>query len=599
MPNVPAPKAEAPPRASPHALVPRWELHPPGGAHARARLAIDEGTTVYVTDGGARWLVRGEQATSAPTLLPDALATVMRSSPDGSGLWFVGTSGNVYPARDPLGETMEPRRPPFPLHSLTAGRVALVGLAESGRVMRTLYGGASWDEVKIGAKPVLEVAMERGGTGLALVSANELLHTTDDGATWHPLAATGVRHVLVAADGDLYVEHGKSDLSVFHDGTLSTPAAPPARVFTLPPSGDGRARVSALRRGAAAFGASHLVSIDLGADGASIVTDGIGEAPRHDRSHELDGCKQAWPAISGDALLVACDARSPLQREGAQREKGWLPLRLLKRDNAHAPFHEEAVLGSSEGEKHVWLSPRGAIFVTGACAAKDAHGGCEVPDALAKPAGSNSFVSPKRTPPRKNVAYLFWYVAYSATGDRLYALADDVNNVHGQTMLLVSKDDGVTFGERYLPAIPTGGGHTLRPTHTGGLFPSSDGTLRITALASDGAQSSWLVYETRDDGTSFDVRVSHLDKPRGIDFHERRGFAWDPHGAGWETLDAGKTWIPRPAPADGVPLAEEHAPITADLDIEMGSVTRKLACDDAGCFLGDVATRIGWTDTGR
>src|SRR5439155_25299640 len=134
---------------------------------------------------------------------------------------------------------------------------------------------------------------------------------------------------------------------------------------------------------------------------------------------------------------------------------------------------------------------------------------------------------------------------------------------------------------------------------TGGLFPASDGTLRVTALATAGATTSWLVYETRDDGASFDVRVSHLDKPRGIDFWERRAFAWDPHGAGWETLDGGKTAIPLPAPADGVPLAEEHAPVLADIDMEIGAVSRKLACGDRGCFVGDIATRIGWTDSPR
>src|SRR5262245_61102067 len=64
-------------------MLPRWELHPPGGAHARAKLDLG-GDAVYVTDGGARWLVRGEVAESAPTLLPDALASVTRST-DGPG----------------------------------------------------------------------------------------------------------------------------------------------------------------------------------------------------------------------------------------------------------------------------------------------------------------------------------------------------------------------------------------------------------------------------------------------------------------------------------------------------------------------------------
>src|SRR5438132_268634 len=107
------------------------------------------------------------------------------------------------------GRTGAPRRAPFPLHSLSAGHVALVGLAESGRLMRTLYGGASWDEVKLAGKPaaMAEVALDRSGEGLALVGPSELLTSNDDGATWKPIASRSALSVFVATDGALYAEY--------------------------------------------------------------------------------------------------------------------------------------------------------------------------------------------------------------------------------------------------------------------------------------------------------------------------------------------------------------------------------------------------------
>ncbi len=595
-PAATAPRATPTPSGAPTPALPaaespaRWELHATRASNLRGKLDLGNDGVLYVGEGGERWLDRRDSAgvQAASAIVPEALVAVIRG-PGDKGIVLVGASGALFASETPLGPVAAPRRPPVHLRSVVAGKSAVLGISDAGVLMRTTDGGMHWTKVELPpiTGTLMQLALSDSGLGLALFAPQHLLVTTDDGATFTPLASPGIgaRRIVVDVNGDVMLE-GLEASAVLRAGPprLERVNRPPrSDGFELATTNEGAhlAYARAVAEGRGAFVGTHY--LEAIPDGSDDVRWRLAYGPYGSRLearpvNELKGCDEV--RVGGDArtLLLACDSRegrtmfSPMgsAMKAMPRPPSSTPeMRLFRSDDGGKSWVEDGTVGSEGAETgHLWVMADRAIVVDGAC--KRSKFGCAEGPPLIRIPGSKAFV--KVQVPRGIVRFDF--LASAPNSGKVFAFARASS---GPIQLLVSHNLARNFDRVQLPPPPAT--DAAAPTFT--LSRAEPGSLAIDpsglVVATAHLGSEWLVYVSDDDGVSWKPRTVPF-KADALSLAGRHGLAYGRRGRAWETADAGATWIEVAAPklADASPGDEE------------------LACGQYGCLLSDRATRIGW-----
>ena len=575
----------------------RWLLHPTHGSSLRAKLDLGAAGTLYVGDGGERWLDKkdGTPAIPSTSLLPESLVGATRA-PDGKGLVLVGQSGATYAATDPLGAPVGNHPPPRPLRSLAAGRVAIVAIADDGALMRSADAGASWAKVSLPtvAGTLVQVAMNDQGSGLALVAPQRVFASTDDGATWAPLAtpSIGARRVVLDVNGDLVLEGLEASAVLKASPTRfeRIGRAPKSDAFDLGGAGSesplGYARAVATGRGALV--GDRYVEALADADDPThwrVAIGPIGQTPEPRKVPELNGCTAVFvggEVAVGGALVAVCDGQgkkpggaSSGPSFGSGPPPKWNPndlpsLRVYRSDDAGKSWRDDGTVGSAHVDTaRVWMTPDHALVIDGAC--KKSKYGCTEGPPLVRVASGKAFAKVGVPKGITRVSAL----AFAPSGTRAYGLA---RGFVGPLSLLISTDGGKDFTRTPLPSLAADAGKKdgLSASHLdpGSVAVDEAGVVYATAhLGTD-----WALFTSSDDGLTLKGKALPF-KADAVSMVGKRGFAYERHGRGWESIDGGATW------------SEVGAPPLAD-------AAPALACGAYGCLIGDRATRVGWGGPG-
>src|SRR5690606_20826700 len=108
----------------------RWVFHPRGPQPISGRTPVAAGELV-VDRGGTRWLMPKSGApVPSPFGAPEGLLAARQ---DGAGFAFIGESGTVYLAAEPLGPLTEVRPPPVDAHGVAVHQEVILGGGGDGR----------------------------------------------------------------------------------------------------------------------------------------------------------------------------------------------------------------------------------------------------------------------------------------------------------------------------------------------------------------------------------------------------------------------------------------------------------------------------------
>src|SRR5262249_27418663 len=141
-----------------------------------------------------------------------------------------------------LGPVTGKRKPARALRSVAAGERALVGILDGRTLLRSTDAGATFSPVlTVDDGALVEVAMLRTGEGLALAAPERLLVTTDDAATFRPIASPGIgaRRLVADVDGGLLMEGLQASALLRTSGAahFEIDRRVPKRRFVLKPTG--------------------------------------------------------------------------------------------------------------------------------------------------------------------------------------------------------------------------------------------------------------------------------------------------------------------------------------------------------------------------
>lgn len=194
----------------------RWDYHPAPPTAALAAVKLDKGC-VFTAEGGQRWTstetkvaggrtVCSGRAEASAFVAGEELGTAIRRA---DGTWiFVGASGALMEAADPLGPFTRTVGAPEPLMKVSGAGAGVLATTLAGALVR-------WDQAAgwrpavsggpIAAARVFDVAAGEGGRALALAFPEQLWTSEDGGASWAKLDAPplGARQLGRTAGGEL------------------------------------------------------------------------------------------------------------------------------------------------------------------------------------------------------------------------------------------------------------------------------------------------------------------------------------------------------------------------------------------------------------
>ncbi len=579
---VKTPTAPAPMKAAGKVESPaRWALHATrlGNLHARLDLG---GAILYGGDGGERWLDKrdGSPPTPASVLVPESIVGIAKS---GKGVLLVGASGAVYPADDPLGTPGNKRLPPTAMRSSTAGRAAIVAIADGG-LMRSADGGATWAKVDVPGLTgtLVEVAMNDGGLGLLLAAPQRAWATDDDGASWKsvPTPGVGARGVVHDVNGDLMLE-GVEASGLLRGSPLRlerVARAPKSDGYDLgvAPTAAILSYAKAVNSGRGALVDEHYLEAIAEPDDPTrwrVAYGKLGERIEARKVAELNGCDRVWAAGDASSLYLACDDRGGKAGGALGKAKAYdrATIRIYRSDDEGKTWKDDGNTGSRRADVgHVWLAPDRTLVIDGACK-RLRNSDCLDSPPLVRPSGSKTFAKLNVKPGRVTQVTS---LAFAPQGANAFALA---RSASGPLVLLASKNGGKDFRAISLPSVAAADANlpALSAARAEPGLVSIDASGVVTATAS--VSGEWLVYTSKDEGQTIEGHrfPHHVD---GVSMSGKNGLAWARDGRAWETNDAAATWAPVAAPsfADAAP---------AD---------RAVVCNTHGCLIGDRAARVGW-----
>lgn len=578
-PTVVAPKP--PPPAPPKPVKPaespaRWVLLPSGSVTADARLVIEGVGTLYVGRSGDRWLEKkGGGLVAAETLVPQSVRGVVRE--EGGRYAFVGTEGDVFFAKDPLGPIVETRASKSKLRSVAVGKRAIVGIADNVLVRSSDFG-ATWSPVTTPklAGSLMQVAM-LGEEGLLLAAPQRVLATEDDGATWQAIATPGVgaRRVVADANGELMLE-GLTASAMLRRSPLRLEKVPraPTSGWDLPATELTGALLGsdAIYSGAGAIIGERYFEAVQDADQPErwkLAIAELGKPPVMKSLSILDRCDRVYVGGTDSNLLLACTntqtTPGPKTKWGPPASYNSTSIKLFKSSDGGATFKDDGLVIGSDRDKLMWVGPDGLVLLDGACKRTRNDWECSESPPLVRPPGGKAFAKAVSAP-----GIRFDHVAFGPNATA-FALGTDPSS---RPSLFFSKDGGRDFARRALPPVVDDRGDAHVPSGTGSALGVDDTGVYVIVRSDRGRL---LRYAGTADGSALKGQVLERDFD-SFDLSGRRGFGYEIEGAGYETADGGATWT-----KVGAPVINSSVPID-----------RLVSCGTYGCVIADRATRVGW-----
>lgn len=565
------PKATEKPAESPS----RWVLLPSGGVTADARREVEGVGTIFVGRSGDRWLEKkGGGLVPAEGLIPEPVRGIVRD--DGGRFAFVGASGAVYFTKDALGPIVETRPIKAPLRSVAVGKRAILGIS-GATLMRSVDLGATWAPVALPKVNgvLLQVAM-LGAEALALAAPQQVLGSSDDGATFQALPTPGVgaRRVVADANGDLILE-GLTASAVLRTSPLRLEkiARAASAGWELPVTDAHGALLGsdAVFSGAAALIGDRYVEAvqdqDMNDRWRIAITE-LGKHPTLRQPNELEHCSQVSVTGQGSTIIAACV--NPVSTPSYNKKWGPMPpgvgqqARFLRSTDGGVTWKDDGTVSASDREKLMWLSPEGVLLVDGACKRTHSDYECSESSPVVRPPGAKVFAKAVSAQGAR-----FEKVVFAPNGTA-FALGTDFS---ARPVLFVSHNGGRDFTRKGLPPVVDEKGNTVLAGHAGALGVDEGGLYIVI----HGEGDRLIRYVGPPDGSSLTGKLLDADF-EAFDLNGRRGLALDSTGKGYETADGGATWkrVAAPSIASGTPS------------------DRLVACSAYGCLVGDRATRVGW-----
>ena len=613
----PAAKVAARPAVDPNAgsfVSPaRWDYHPGPPASALATLVLPDGSCVFTAESGQRWKTRpgtktpeakaacSGKADAASIVAPENLSTLIHRD-DGSWL-FVGDSGTLFEAQEPLGAFTRVSPPPEPFAKVAGAGSTLLAASLEGRLLRW-SSDAGWRPLPkspvLDANRVFDLLPDADGRVLALGFPEALLTSTDGGATWAapPVGSVGARTLGRTAEGDLgaqglfaNVVWKPKEKTPLVKGTQKILA--PTADLDLPPGGGASAAAVAAGRAVIDGDRYYELSTPDGADKVALLHGRLEGRLDSSPLPDFTACSSLRLGASGPQVVVLC----------ALSSDGRIENQVFRSTDAGVTWGPPFVVAGQEAEPvELAVSPAGRVLATGVCKPAEPPAPCKSGSIsllrfdLPEPEITNVFVAQQSGPAR--------LPAFSIDGKDAYFLSkrgkDDRLN------LFVSRDGAETFSPR-----PIDVAHVNRPVHRSGDDEGSDeqpaepegpevfdvdeqSTLR---LGEDGVVGMNLssphgyTYVTMEpDGRLLQASGFPVEDAVNMAGAGRRVIAFVgpdtrpvPDGAGgtiFESIDGGATW------------EEQHAPLAVGQELNRGGLP--LSCTYAGCLAGETLTRLGW-----
>lgn len=200
-PPVVAPKVAAP-QPAPKPVAARWVF--PDDAEPVAQVKTGKGETLLVGEHGRRWVVGADKKVSSAESLARAALVDVRV--DDGRFAFLGSDGSYQTSDAPLGPLA--RKVDGPTASILEscfGDRSLLAITAEGVLHRAADPLTPWSAKPLGLMPgerVVSIASDRKGKVLVLVHPQRLLLSSDDGATFAPLALVGIGAEALVRDAD-------------------------------------------------------------------------------------------------------------------------------------------------------------------------------------------------------------------------------------------------------------------------------------------------------------------------------------------------------------------------------------------------------------
>lgn len=562
----------------------RWIFHPSTRTEANARLKLDGQRELAVGEGGERWLEgEGAHADVAPFVAPEPLIDLGRT---GDRYAFVGASGLVYLADEPLGPFVDVRRPPRPFVSATSQDGVLAGVEPSGGLWIGADWGARWEAAEVPNARFVEVALGARGTGLALAIPEAWWASADGGRSWRPteLPPLGARRIGRDAAGDLVVE-GLFRRARYEQGRWMDPA--PARSRPTRPSPTTQvepAPDAAPSPDAARVQEGRAVLDDAGYFALELVTEEgerawrVLSGPLGARLQErtaatlpVTECRDVRVARRGEHVAVLCGSKDAEHTSAL--------VRLYVSEDAGATFQRQKLsLRGGWSELRLAIGPRGAVVLSGICPPHRTELGC-APRGVYRLSKGSKELEPLALPGLGRVDAV-------AVGprDRLYVVG--ARDKDQRLSLYASLDDGRSFQIRDLEMGDGGAGDRRHGSErfVPRLTIDEDGAIAVVVRTSNG----WGHVALDPEGHVLS-RGAPPPPARSVAAVGLKALALDPARPSlWESLDGGSSWevVPLPRPPCS---SEGQRGSSSDEPCEV-----EMSCSPAGCLFGATLSRLGW-----
>ncbi len=469
-----------------------------------------------------------------------------------SGFRFIAADGSTWSTKTLLGPLGARTAPPQTFEDASASERAIV--AVGGGAVHRSTDGVTWAKVAVpvaGAAP-RRIRMRADGVGLLLFSPERLLVTTDDGATFRPIASPTAGALAIDRDetGDLFV------LGVASGSGYEASASEAARLTGTPPSLVAAKYSSSVfvshrtprllhgvhaRGEAGVFGANEWLELIPSDTSVELVRQNLGELTSSKPLAKLDDCRDATLAVAGDALVVACVREAPLVEvlRSSDRGKLWSVLAKLVRNKTSTL----RLFGGGDG----------SLLISGACLTGPS---CASPW-LVRSGGSSAFTPAVVPAPGASLLDAHF------VGTEIVALGASAKRA---PTVFRSVDGGKSFDAHELgPAAP----HAPPPAPAMRGALGIDPSARVVTFADGFVRRAWSKREGSPGWSAIDLPFGTME----LGVAGARLLIGTATGSMMESSDAGSTWRRVAAPSSG------------------GTIH----CSAAQCWIGSAALRVGWS----
>lgn len=512
------------------------------------QLQMGERTLVIDEGGGRALLARDGTAETSPFGASEPLVALGR---EGEEFAFLGRSGRVFLAEDPLGQFTDVRSPPDAWVQAAGAGGTLWGVSAAGELVSSGDWGRTWD-LESRAEFFTGVASLADGTALVL-SVPERWHLAGAGERapraldLGPVGPQSLRDV----SGSIHVETVLGGLSF--DGARFVSVEQPLQAITttLPV----HPHVSDVLLGRLAIG-THVVGV-AGTKRAlrwQLFRMPLGAPTPSLEDGDTFECSRPRVVMAESRFAVLCQV--------ARRGGGEFDLEVLTFEAGQSePTRQEVPLRADPKHLAVALSEDGLFAFAGVCPRDTLAPSCQ---------SSGAFVwRPGKEPKRIPLPGLGPSLELSIAGDRVLALGSRQKD--GRAMLQSAPTDGSPAAMIDLP-------RTLDLLEVKGA----------ARLAVAGGVVGVLIRQAATHVAAFlpsGELLAHGEVPQGLGIVAgagRRFLAIDPEESTlFESVDGGVTWARSLLPQRPCSGADARCEPT-------------LACGPAGCLLGDELTRVGW-----